>query len=101
MILKLFAANTPKMLPPPLQLSLIRQLVDNQYQSPSWDTLSMSLMPYPVPVLASQQPNLLNICPTLSEPLSELAIINSIKQPSLSLAYAINAPAAQAVSEQG
>jgi hypothetical protein len=104
MILKLFAANTPKM-PPLLQrLPSIQRLTDTQYQSPSWGTPSMSPMPLmlcPVPVLASQQPNLLNIRPTLLEPLSELGVLNLIKRPSLSLVYAISALALQAVLEQG
>jgi hypothetical protein len=61
----------------------------------------MSPMPSPVPVLASQQPNPSNIRPTLSEPLSEPGILNSIERPSLSPAYAINSPTSQAVLEQG
>jgi hypothetical protein len=61
----------------------------------------MSLTLYLVPVLALQQLNLSNICLTLLEPLSQLGILNLIKQLSLLLAYAINTLASQAVSEQG
>ena len=99
--LEAIRSNTVKMPPPLPPLPSIRHLVDTQRRSPSWGTPSMSPTPYPVPVLASQQSNPLNIRLTPSEPLSEPGILDSIEQPSLSPAYAINTLASRAVSEQG